>query len=96
MLKNELDMLPLNTQKESTTKGFIFVNFLSLIIRMRLLNRMRETDLIKKYTIEKLLLELEKLKKVELADGEVILTETTRKQRDIIKILNCLFAVLCG
>lgn len=88
MLKNELDMLPLNTQKESTTKGFIFVNFLSLIIRMRLLNRMRETDLIKKYTIEKLLLELEKLKKVELADGEVILTETTRKQRDIIKILN--------
>lgn len=57
------DMLSLNTRKESTTKGFIVVIFLSLIRRVRLLNRMRETDLLKKYTIEKLLLELENGKK---------------------------------
>lgn len=88
ILKNEIEALPLNTQKESTTRGFLFMNFLSLILRMRLLNRMREADMLKKYTVEKLLLELEKLKKVQLTNGEIIVTEMTSKQKDIVKILD--------
>lgn len=43
-LKNDIESLPLNVQKETTLKGSLFVNFLALIIRMRLLNIMREKD----------------------------------------------------
>jgi transposase len=87
-LKNEIKTLPLNTQKESTTRGFLFMSFLSLILRMRLLNRMKNTGLLKKYTIEKMLLELEKLRKVQLSNDKIIVTEMTSKQKNIIKTLN--------
>jgi len=86
-LKNEIDLLPLNTQGEETTRGFIFVAFLSLIIRARLMNKMREAKLLDKYSVELLLLQLEKLRKIKLADGQVITTEMTKKQREILEAL---------
>jgi transposase len=81
IMKNDIQSLPLNTNKDSTTKGFIFVCFIGLIIRMRLLSMMRETKIIEDYTVESLLLELEKIRKIELQNGEVIVTELTRKQK---------------
>lgn len=86
-LKNEIDILPLNTHSEKTTKGFIFISFLSLIIRSRLINMMREAGLLDRYSVELLLLQLEKLRKVMLADGEIIVTEMTKKQREILQAL---------
>jgi transposase len=87
-LKNEIDILPLNTHGEKTTRGFIFVAFLSLIIRSRLMNRMREAGLLDKYSVELLLLQLDKLRKITLADGHVIVTEMTKKQREILQAFN--------
>ncbi len=55
---------------------------------MRLLNIMRETRIIEEYTVESLLLELEKIRKIELQSGEVIVTELTRKQKEIMEKLN--------
>jgi transposase len=86
-LKNEIDILPLNTHSEKTTRGFIFIAFLSLIIRSRLINMMREAKLLDKYSVELLLLHLEKLRKITLADGEIFVTEMTKKQREIIQAL---------
>lgn len=86
-LKNEIDILPLNTHSEKTTKGFIFIAFLSLIIRSRLINMMREAEILDKYSVELLLLQLEKLRKITLADGHILITEMTKKQREIIQAL---------
>ncbi|MFW6122109.1 MAG: IS1634 family transposase [Petrotogales bacterium] len=86
--KRDLKGLPLNTSKESTTRGFLFVCFVGLILEMRLLNQMKETGLLKDYTVEKLLLELEKIKKVRLANDELIVTEITRRQKGILEKLN--------
>jgi transposase len=88
IMKNDIQSLPLKTSKDSTTKGFIFVCFIGLIIRTRLLSMMRETKIIEDYTVESLLLELEKIRKVQLQDREVIVTELTRKQKDIMEKLN--------
>jgi transposase len=87
-LKNEIDILPLNTHSEKTTRGFIFIAFLSLIIRSRLINMMRESNILDKYSVELLLLQLEKLRKITLADGQIFVTEMTKKQREIIQALN--------
>jgi transposase len=87
-LKNEIDILPLNTHSEKTTRGFIFIAFLSLIIRTRLINMMREAELLDKYSVELLLLQLEKLRKITLADGQILVTEMTKKQREIFQALS--------
>ncbi|MDI6719125.1 MAG: IS1634 family transposase [Methanomicrobiales archaeon] len=86
-LKNDLQVLPLQVRKESTLKGFLFVTFLSLILRMRLLKRMQETGLLEEYTLEGMLLELAKIKKVRLANGEILTTEVSKKQRGILEVL---------
>jgi transposase len=88
IMKNDIQSLPLNTNKDSTTKGFIFICFIGLIIRMKLLSLMRETTIIEDHTVESLLLELEKIRKIELQNGEIIVTELTRKQKEIMEKLN--------
>ena len=55
---------------------------------MRLMNQMKKSDLIEDYTVEKLFLELEKIKKIRLANDEVIVSELTKKQKDILEKLN--------
>jgi hypothetical protein len=49
---------------------------------------MRETKIVEDHTVESLLLGLEKIKKVELQNREVIVTELTRKQKEIMEIFN--------
>ena len=87
MMKSDLDVLPLNTHKDSTTSGFIFVVFVALIIRTRLLGMMKDAGLLKHYSVKSLLLELNMLKKITLADGQVMTTEMTKKQRLILEAL---------
>ncbi len=48
---------------------------------------MKKSDLIEDYTVEKLFLELEKIKKIRLANDEVIVSELTKKQKDILEKL---------
>ena len=86
-MKNYLKGKLLNTQKNETTQGFIFVEYVSLIVRMRLQKLMKDAGLLKKYIVEGLLLELEKLAKVKLEDGAVITTPMTKKQREILEAL---------
>ncbi len=60
---------------------------LALIIRARLLRMMTETGLLKDYSVRSLLLEMEKFRKITLADGQVMTTEMTKKQRFILEAL---------
>lgn len=86
-VKNDLAALPLRAHKTKTAKGLIFVTYLALILRTRLTRLLRETGLAEKYSLPALILELRKLKRVELTDGTWITTEVTKKQREILKKL---------
>ena len=87
MLKNDIEALPLNVRKDTTVAGYLFVCFLSLILRMRLLRLLKESGLNKKYSIEGMLTELEKLRLMFLPDGTRLPTEVTKRQRDILTAL---------
>lgn len=87
-LKNDIEAKPFRAHKTEVTKGFIFVTFLSLIMRSRLTRLLQETELIKDYSIPSLLLDLSRLKKVKLSDDSIIVTEVTKKQRRIFENLN--------
>ena len=84
-MKNEIDIMPANVRKDSTMKGYLFICFLSLILRMRLMKLMREASLSSKYSIEALVTELEKNRVMILPDGTQIVTEHTKKQKEIFK-----------
>jgi transposase len=87
-LKNDIEAKPFRAHKTEVARGWIFITFLSLIMRSRLTRILKEAELIKDCSIPSLLLELSKLKKVELRDGSIIITEVTKRQRKIFKDLD--------
>ena len=90
-----MDVLPLNTHTDSTMSGFLFIVFLGLIIRSRLLRIVTEAGLLKKYD-KGILLELERYRKITLADGQIRTTEMTKKQRLILEALNIMCLISSG
>jgi transposase len=87
LMKQDLEVLPLKTHKEETTRGYLFIHFLATVIRMRLHVMMRDAGLAELYSVQKLLLELEKVKKCELANGEIIISEISKRNRTILDAL---------
>ena len=63
----------------------MFVNLIAIDIRSRILAYMRSSALLKRYSVEKMILELRKLRKGILHDGKEITTEITRKQKEILE-----------
>ncbi len=52
---------------------------------MSMEKRMNDSGLLKKYSVEKMVLELEKLSRVKLSDGSIVETERTARQKEIFK-----------
>ena len=83
-----MDIFPLRDHKESTIRGTVFVFFLSLLIRSALRRGMESTKLNEKYSMERMFLELEKLHMIEDQNGDLKELERTKKQKDILDLLN--------
>ena len=88
VLKNEIELMPTNLRTNNSLRGYLFVAFLALILRMKLTRLMVNAELNKRYSVEGLLTELEKIKMMILPDGEKITTEITKKQREILDALH--------
>ncbi len=88
ILKNDLEIYTPNVQKEETLRGLLFAGFISLILRMRLMKKMKESGLDKRYSVTGLLTELSKLKMIELTNGQRITTEQTKRHKEIFNKLN--------
>ena len=88
ILKNDLELMPMNVRTDSSLRGYLFVEFLALVLRMKLMRMMADAQLLKRYSVEGMLTELEKIKVMILPDGQKITTEITKKQREILDALN--------
>ena len=88
VLKNDIDLMPANLRTNSSLRGYLFIAFIALILRMKLMRLMIDAELNKRYSVEGLLTELEKIKIMILPDGEKITTEITKKQREILEALH--------
>ena len=53
VLKTEMGIFPMRVRKESTTRGMLFIFFISLIIRSALTRGMISSDFMKRYSLEK-------------------------------------------
>ena len=83
-----MDIFSLRDHRESTIGGTVFVFFLSLIISSVLIRGMESTRLNEKYSMERMLLKLEKLHMIEDQNGGLKELERTKKQKDILDLLN--------
>ena len=68
--------------------GRIFVGFIALILQSHIHKIMKDKDLYKKFTKEKLLCEMKKIKRIEFSNKKPIITEISKNQRDIFAAFN--------
>ncbi len=86
--ENDLELMPMNLRADSSLRGYLFIAFIALILRMKLMRMMNHTQLSKRYSVEGLITELEKIKVMILPDGQKITTEISKKQRKILDVLD--------
>jgi transposase len=84
ILKNDIELIPMNVRTDSSLRGYLFVAFIALILRMKLMRMMNDARLSKRYSVEGLFTELEKIKVMILPDGQKITTEISKRQREIL------------
>ena len=79
-LKADLDIFPLMERKTSTIRGLVFILFISLIVRLAMRRMLSESGLNRKYSMDKVFLELEKLQMMEI-DGKMVERERTKNRK---------------
>jgi len=82
--KNDLDFSRLKTHLNETSNGKLFVGFIALIMRSYMSRLIRNNSELKKYTFEKVMRELKKIKKVTMSDGQELLLPLTKTQKEIL------------
>ena len=86
-MKNELDMNRLRVHSEISMTGRTFVCFISLILQSWLDKRMKETNLYKRYTQEEVMVEMKRMKIIELGTEKTLHTEISKNQKYLLKTL---------
>ena len=88
--KDDLSILPLRVHSEEALRGFLFMQFLTLIAFIQLRNKLKVD-----YSVEEALIILRNLK-CKVYEKDVIVSEPTRLQREISNRLNFLMPKVAG
>ncbi len=87
-LKNHIDTKRIRAHNQDTSNGRLFIKFIALIIRTKIMNVIKNDKNLKKYSINEIIAELKKLKVNTFDDKNKFLTEFTKKQKLIFKAFN--------
>jgi len=82
LFKNEDGQYRLRTGRQTVAEGRTFLAFLALALRTELENRMRAGHLLRKLTVPEFLAEMGRIRAITLPDGNRVLREVTRRQRE--------------
>ena len=83
IVKNGIGVDRLRTSSSSQVNGRLFVAFIAVIIRVLIENKLRQNNLLSKYSVDESLAILKKIKQIKLADGTLITCEIPKKARII-------------
>jgi transposase len=87
-MKHGIDRHRLRVQSRQSMEGLLLVDFISLILYSAIRKTLRETGFAKKHTIHELFYELKKLSVIEIDEKKPVISDLTRKQKDIFKAFN--------
>ena len=88
VFKNQINGDRLRVHDNWNMHGKVFLKFITLIIYMRISQIMKENNLFKKYSLKEMLLMLSKIKLTTIPGHEPIISELSKKQKEVIKIFN--------
>jgi len=84
-LKHGIDQNRLRVHSQESAEGMLFIDFISLILYSAILRGLREKKLSRKFTVEQVFYELRKLSVIEIDSKKPMVSELTRKQKDIFE-----------
>jgi transposase len=82
IIKNNLNILPMRIHSIETFRGYIFFNFLCLIIYLELKNKLKD-----RYTVEDVILTMNNLK-CKVFNDILIVQEKTKKMKEILELVD--------
>ncbi len=74
--------------KQETFEGKLFLDFIALIIYSWIKKIMRDEGINKSLTVQELIYELEKIKLIRLVEKKTVITEVSKKQRQLLEKFN--------
>lgn len=83
MVKNEMDGNRLRAHNHTTMEGRLFIKFIALIIYCEIYKTLKKNNLFQKFTIKEMIYELRKLKITTIKEEPPILTEMTKRHKQI-------------
>ena len=87
-IKNDIDRKRLRVHKQETFEGRLFVDFIALIIYSWIKKIMRNEGINKSLTVQELIYELKKIKLIRLGEKKTVITEISKKQRQLLEKFN--------
>ena len=84
-MKHDIERKRLRIHSQETFEGRLFLDFLALIIYSRISSVMREEGINKDLTVQELMYELKKIKLIRLGTKKMIVTEVSKKQRELFQ-----------
>ncbi len=88
--KDDLGILPLRVHDDQRLSGFLFLQFLTLILFVELKNKLG-----KKHNVEEMVLTLRKLK-CKVYENKILINELTKEQKQIVEKLSVLVPKTLG
>jgi len=88
--KDDLSLLPLRIHNEESLRGFLFMQFVTLIAFVHIKNKLG-----KEHNVEEILLKLRNLK-CKVYDNEIIICEPNKQQKEILEKLDILMPKKLG
>jgi len=88
--KDDLSLLPLRVHNEESLRGFLFMQFVTLIAFVHIKNKLG-----KEHNVEEILLKLRNLK-CKVYDNEIIICEPNKQQKEILETLDILMPKKLG
>jgi transposase len=86
-MKNEMENDKTYLSDDDAVRGYFFISFISLYLYFRLLNLLRQKELLEKISVNELLFELSKVYLVHYSDGTKRLGEIPAKVEKLEKTL---------
>jgi len=84
---NDLDTYPHNVNSVVIKQGILFISYISLLLRKKVKRILEESGLFSIYSYERLFLELELIRLIELANQKSMVSALSRKQSEILSAL---------
>ena len=84
-MKHGIDRRRLRIHSRTALQGLLFLDFLSLVLYSSIQARSKTSGLAKRYTVQEVFYELKKLNVIEIGAKAPMVTEVTKRQREIFE-----------